>query len=290
MSICGAVLRSFVVFDRPRLTHIISITHRLVWVCFLNCEKQFATLKIPLCCARNPFALYQNGNKKSTFHPRHPEIYRKVNSDEFFNPVFGGTPSVWHHNLKIPPISYILKINYHTPTQEKFCFLSYKIRYNPEHLPTLESHVREQAKGNTYDLEVNLAVLKSYQFDPSLMNLEITNLILLKALTNLPHTDFTLCKCLLLPVQMDDPTISDIVDLADILEKCDFELFWSKILSTPDMIVNVKGFFDSIRKFVCNVINITFQTISSQYLRRLLGDVDGNDMTFSFSHTKYPPA
>lgn len=152
---------------------------------------------------------------------------------------------------------------------------SFHFRYNPEHLPTLEGHVRDQAKGNTYDLEVNLAVLKSYQFDPTLLNLEITNLILLKALTNLPHTDFTLCKCLLLPAQMEDPTISDIIELADILEKCDFELFWSKILSTPDLIVNVKGFFDSIRKFVCNVINITFQAISSEYLRRLLGGVDG---------------
>lgn len=154
-------------------------------------------------------------------------------------------------------------------------------RYNPERLPDLEKHIREQAKGTTsYDLEVNLAVLKYYQFDPALLNLEITNLILLKALTNLPHTDFTLCKCLLLPAQMEDATISDIIELADILEKCDFELFWSKILSTPDLIVNVKGFFDAIRKFVCNVINITFQTISSDYLKRLLGGVDGKQKLF----------
>lgn len=107
------------------------------------------------------------------------------------------------------------------------------------------------------------------------MNLEVTNLILLKALTNLPHTDFTLCKCLMMPGQMEDPVISDIIDLADILEKCDFELFWSKILSTPDLVVNVSGFFDTVRKFVCNVVNITFQTISADYLRRLLGDVNG---------------
>lgn len=148
----------------------------------------------------------------------------------------------------------------------------------------MESHVRDQAKNNTYDLEVNLAVLKSYQFDPTHINLEITNLILLKALTNLPHTDFTLCKCLLLPVQMEDSTISDIIELADILEKCDFELFWSKILSTPDLVVNINGFFDSIRKFVCNVINITFQTISTEYLERLLGSVNGiySHIAFNF--------
>lgn len=149
-----------------------------------------------------------------------------------------------------------------------------RCRYNPEHLPTLESHVQEQAKSNTYDLEANLAVLKSYQFNPNLLNMEVTNLILLKALTNFPHTDFTLCKCLLLPVQMENEKIMDIIELADILEKCDFELFWSKILSTPDLVVNVNGFFDSIRKFVCNVVGITFQTIARDYIIRLLGDIE----------------
>lgn len=107
------------------------------------------------------------------------------------------------------------------------------------------------------------------------MNKEVTNLILLKALTNLPNTDFTLCKCLLLPAEMEDETIREIVQLADILEKCDFELFWSRLLQSPGLVADITGFFDSIRKFVCNVIGITFQTISREYLVRLLGDVEG---------------
>lgn len=138
----------------------------------------------------------------------------------------------------------------------------------------MENHVREQAKNDKYDLEANLAVLKFYQFYPTISNLEITNLILLKALTNFPHTDFTLCKCLLLPAQMNDETVSEIINLADILEKCDFELFWSKVLSTPDLVVNVKGFFDSIRKYVCHVVGITFQTIARDYFVRLMGGID----------------
>ena len=48
-----------------------------------------------------------------------------------------------------------------------------------------------------YDLEANLSVLRLYQFGPTLYRSNIVNLILLKALTNLPHTDFVLCKCLL---------------------------------------------------------------------------------------------
>merc|ERR1712044_125580 len=70
-------------------------------------------------------------------------------------------------------------------------------RYNPDNLPTLERYVELQAVENTYDLEANLAVLKLYQFNPACFKAHITAIILLKALTNLPHTDFTLCKCLI---------------------------------------------------------------------------------------------
>lgn len=71
------------------------------------------------------------------------------------------------------------------------------LRYNPDNLGTLERYVEIQARENAYDLEANLAVLKLYQFNPRMFNIDITQLILLKALTNFPHSDFILCKCLL---------------------------------------------------------------------------------------------
>lgn len=77
-------------------------------------------------------------------------------------------------------------------------FIFYKnFRYNPDHLATLEKYVEIQSRENAYDLEANLAVLKLYQLNPHRFNMDITCQILLKALTNLPHTDFVLCKCLL---------------------------------------------------------------------------------------------
>lgn len=36
-----------------------------------------------------------------------------------------------------------------------------------------------------------------YQFNPAYFQTAVTSQILLKALTNLPHTDFTLCKCMI---------------------------------------------------------------------------------------------
>ncbi|KAG8299148.1 Eukaryotic translation initiation factor 3 subunit K, partial [Homalodisca vitripennis] len=68
--------------------------------------------------------------------------------------------------------------------------------YNPENLKTFELYVEMQSQENVYDLEANLVVLKFYQFSQK-YDIKITSQILLKALTNFPHTDFILCKCLL---------------------------------------------------------------------------------------------
>lgn len=44
---------------------------------------------------------------------------------------------------------------------------------------------------------VSLVPLLRYQFNPAFFQTTVTAQILLKALTNLPHTDFTLCKCMI---------------------------------------------------------------------------------------------
>ncbi|CAG9766456.1 unnamed protein product [Ceutorhynchus assimilis] len=147
-------------------------------------------------------------------------------------------------------------------------------RYNPDNLPTLERYVEMQSKENTYDLEANLAVLKLYQFNPHSFNIEIACQILLKALTNLPHTDFILCKCLLTEKQLAADPINQIIYLADILEQCDFQLFWVRIRTTPELTQKISGFLDSIRKFVCHVVGITFQTIEKSHLIQLLGEIE----------------
>lgn len=139
-------------------------------------------------------------------------------------------------------------------------------------MAVIEEYVEEQARNNKYHLEAYLAVLKLYQFNPNRLNMNITYTILLKALTNLPHTDFTLCKCLLLPAQIQDETVQTIIHLARVLESCNFEQFWDLI--DHKLVMHISGFNDSIRKFVCHVVGITFQSIEKVYLARLLGNVD----------------
>ncbi|KAH9632307.1 hypothetical protein HF086_010232 [Spodoptera exigua] len=138
-------------------------------------------------------------------------------------------------------------------------------RYNPANLQTLERYVEMQSRENTYDLEANLAVLKLYQFNPEKFNADITCQILLKALTNFPHTDFTLCKCLLLESVVENETISQIKYLADILEQCDFAQFWNRVHQMPELCNRISGFHDSIRKFVCHVVDVTLKHWVKKY-------------------------
>uniref|UniRef100_A0A8D3CXL9 Eukaryotic translation initiation factor 3 subunit K n=1 Tax=Scophthalmus maximus TaxID=52904 RepID=A0A8D3CXL9_SCOMX len=122
-------------------------------------------------------------------------------------------------------------------------------RYNPENLATLERYVETQAKENSYDLEANLAVLKLYQFNPAYFQTQVTSQILLKALTNLPHTDFTLCKCMIDQTHQEERPIRQILYLGNLLETCHFQSFWTSLEENRELIDGITGFEDSVRKY-----------------------------------------
>lgn len=149
-------------------------------------------------------------------------------------------------------------------------------RYNPENLGRLEQYVRVQASENVYDLEANLAVLKLYQFNPVNFNNDVAVAILLKALTNLPHTDFVLCKCLIDQEKLANEDIQLALHLHYLLEMCDFQRFWGAVKGKP-LLQTINGFNDSVRKFVCYVVNMTYQHIDKSLLSDFL-DVTGPEL------------
>merc|ERR1712221_47543 len=107
----------------------------------------------------------------------------------------------------------VMKMADSTMKESVAVFLKGIDRYNPENLATLEQYVQMQAIENTYNLDANLAILKLYQFNPSLFKETVTCQILLKALMNQPNTDFTLCRCLISENFQDLPTITKVIDL-----------------------------------------------------------------------------
>jgi len=146
-------------------------------------------------------------------------------------------------------------------------------RYNMSNIPTLEHYVKVQVEENTYDLEANLALLKLYQLQNE-YDIKLVALIMIKAITNFPHTDFVLCKCLLNEDVCREPTIKAIMDLAELLECCHFREFWYSLAEVKKHMAGFNGFETSVRKFVCHVVGITFQTISKRYLCAILGNID----------------
>ncbi|XP_003737769.1 eukaryotic translation initiation factor 3 subunit K [Galendromus occidentalis] len=143
-------------------------------------------------------------------------------------------------------------------------------RYNPQSIPFLENYVDLQCKANFYDQEANLAVLKLYQFNPGSVRTEVIAQILLKALTNLPHTDFVLCKCLIDLSHFGDRTLETIMQLHSDLEQCEFQKVWTSLSSDLREVEGVLGFEDSIRNYIGIVVNKTYQRIDKRMLCEFL--------------------
>merc|ERR1712034_46657 len=151
-------------------------------------------------------------------------------------------------------------------------------RYNPENLQTLEHYVQMQAFEQTYNLGANLAVLKLYQFNPSLFKETVTCQILLKALMNLPHTDFILCKCLIIENHQSSEGVNKVIEFANLLEICEFKQFWNELEQSKDLIEGINGFEKSIRQFIASVLNVTYQNISKNMLIDLLGGISEEEL------------
>jgi len=147
-------------------------------------------------------------------------------------------------------------------------------RYNPENHRLLENYVDYQVQENFYNLEANLAVLKLYQFNPTLFKADIVTSILLKALTNLPHTDFVLCKCQIdlfsIAEEPDNQNIKALLHVHTLLETCQFKEFWAFINDQRKIWDRVIGFEEAIRKYIAHMIKIAYQRIDKATLLELL--------------------
>ena len=145
-------------------------------------------------------------------------------------------------------------------------------RYNPNNIPDIEHYIDVQVAENGYDLEANLALLKLYQFNPTMLNLDYVCKVLLKSLSNLPHSDFLLCKSLLSLETLEEDRVKSIQSMGEMLETCSFKEFWEKSRTDFAKLTRaIAGFEDNMRKYVCHVISTTYQRIPEERLCELLG-------------------
>ncbi|OLY80874.1 Eukaryotic translation initiation factor 3 subunit K [Smittium mucronatum] len=148
-------------------------------------------------------------------------------------------------------------------------------RYNPENISVLEDYLKEQCNSyssDSSDLAANLALLKLYQFNPDLINIDAVVSVLAKALTSLPGNDFILCLYLLNEQIINDESVVKILELKDLLENARFELFWEVLSNdaTRDLVSGIRGFEDTIRSMIASVIASTHQSAQAQFLELAL--------------------
>ncbi|KAI9139914.1 armadillo-type protein [Paraphysoderma sedebokerense] len=154
-------------------------------------------------------------------------------------------------------------------------------RYNPGNITALEGYLKEQCENQQYDLHANLTLLKLYQFNSDSDNVDFPTmcqnitLILAKALTALPSSDFNLCLYLLNENIVEDKEfgVKQLIDVHSLLEECRFEEAWKEIKSTDgikDMVKSVKGFEDGIIRFISHLISTSHQRISVTLSKKYL--------------------
>ena len=145
-------------------------------------------------------------------------------------------------------------------------------RYDSAILPQLEAYVDAQCASQSYDLDANLATLKLYQFHPETLKVPTVAKILVKALMNLPHTDFLACTYLLPERVLDEEPVRTVATVAAQLETCSFRDLWAALTPLRTELLNATpGIDDAVRNYILGTIEITYQSVQTAHLRASLG-------------------
>lgn len=153
----------------------------------------------------------------------------------------------------------------------------------------LEPAVSAQCEDNTYDADVNTAVLKHYALVPDLFNFDYVRLILAKAMMQLPQKDFTLMLYLVPETYYSDteietpdgfktiepamsPVLQAIVNLEAALRSCQFVQVWKQIRTDEKLffLKEIAGFTEAIRKYILHVVGLSHRSIKSKLLAQML--------------------
>ncbi|KAI9500802.1 hypothetical protein GGI25_005713 [Coemansia spiralis] len=153
-------------------------------------------------------------------------------------------------------------------------------RYNPQKASVLEDYLARQCANpdpsTNHDLMANLALLKMYQFNPDLVDLDVIRRILAKALISQSQSDFNLCLYLLSDEICSDASISKLLILRDYLEGAQFGKFWSEMYGGDDddedmsVVDGIAGFDNGLRKLIIGEITSTYQTVPAKAVETMV--------------------
>ncbi|KAJ1734906.1 hypothetical protein LPJ61_000837 [Coemansia biformis] len=145
-------------------------------------------------------------------------------------------------------------------------------RYNPQKIGLLEAYLAHQCANpdpaTNHDLMANLALLKMYQFNPAMLDLDVVRRVLVKALISSSQGDFNLCLYLLSDDICKDASVAKLLVLRDYLEKAEFDKFWSEMYGDDDdeesVVDGIAGFDSGLRRLILAEVTSTYQTIQAK--------------------------
>lgn len=145
-------------------------------------------------------------------------------------------------------------------------------RYNVGALSVLSRAVQSQVVDGWYDLDINMAILKLYQFHPNedVVELDVLIKIMALALMQLPKPDFKLCRYLIPSQHQNVQNVQLLAEMAEKLEACRYGAFWQLLVKEPQVLAVVPGLEDSLRRSVFATVCLTYQEIPSKVLAEFL--------------------
>eukprot|EP00941_MAST-03F_sp_MAST-3F-sp1_P001325 g1325.t1 len=147
----------------------------------------------------------------------------------------------------------------------------------PSFVENLERRLNDQVTQNTYCLDDNLALVKSYRMFPHLLNVENIALVLLKAVMQMPSTDFLQLSYLIAEeIREKNAIVQFAYDLNAHLEAAEFSQFWRRLKDLPRIsLPSITGFEDAARTFIMNVLQCAYSRVPLSVLSNSLG-YEGN--------------
>mmetsp|Transcript_22525 Transcript_22525/g.45235 ORF Transcript_22525/g.45235 Transcript_22525/m.45235 type:complete len:218 (-) Transcript_22525:205-858(-) len=139
-------------------------------------------------------------------------------------------------------------------------------------IPQLEAHVDDQLDKNTYNFKANRHLLKLYKFHPQAAKPEVVGKILIKALMQLPTSDYISCLYLINSEHHNVQPVRTIRKLATLLESFDIENFWKAAEEQKEFpkLTEIEGFCQSVENFVVTILESTYCDIEVSTLETLL--------------------
>lgn len=149
-----------------------------------------------------------------------------------------------------------------------------------------EGFLQQQVSMQQYHFEANKLLLKNYQCNSQLVNVQNISQILILSLMHLPSTDYLSLSYLVPSTIANSSAIATIAICANHLERGNFADFWKEYNRSTDVFSSVSGFVSAMRNFILNSLGSTFKNIPvSQFCELLDLQVSNFEDFISLSKT-----